>query len=201
MGKLYQIPTGQVLLWIREFVGASGTEGELTAALNARGYYPGPIDYEGRPAASCLIVGDATGARQNAEHRKRDPYSYTRLRAEGGWTILSPFLLRNRTGGTTPMNPLVEESRKQMRRLHETGLLVYSPRCAETSAPFPSLIESLARAKVNAAGKFEKKGHYTHGPDGLRYLARRFLPWGVRPDEPTEIDTDAFNELRSVKLL
>jgi hypothetical protein len=200
VGKLYRLPTGELVLWIRELVGSTGTEADLTLALNSRGYYPGAVDYEGRRAASLLLVGDATGARQNAEHRKRDPYSYTRLRAEGGWTILPPFMIRNRQGASTPMNPLVEESRKQMKALHQAGLLIYAPACAEPASGFPSLLDSLERAKVNGNGKFEKKQHYTHGPDGVRYLAWRFLPRGVVPPAGPGLDEQSENEIRAIRL-
>jgi hypothetical protein len=199
VGKLYRIPTGQIVLYIREFVGLPGTEAELTVALNGRGYYPGPVDYEGRPAQSCLLVGDATGARQNSEHRKRDPYSFTRLRAEGGWNILPPSFIRNLKGGITPWNPLIPDSRKQMKACLITGLILFSPRCEEAPPGFPPLLESMARAKVTLFGKFEKRGHHTHGPDGVRYLAWRFLPRNDAPSRSAPRDIETFEELRRIR--
>jgi hypothetical protein len=196
VGKLYRTPAGELVLAIREFVGTQGTEQDLTMALTARGYFPGPVDYEGRPAASLMLVGDATGARQNAEHRKRDPYSFTRLRADG-WTVLPPAYYGPKR---TPWNPLVPDSRKQMKACFLAGQILLAPECAETGTGFPSLIESFARAKVNSNGRFEKKGHFTHGPDGVRYLAWRFLPRPQPPRPDQSFNREAFDALRSVKI-
>jgi hypothetical protein len=198
IAKLYRTPSGQIVLAVREFVASTGVESDLTLALNSRGYFPGTVDYEGRPAASLLLIGDATGARQNAEHRKRDPYSFTRLRADG-WSVLPPFVVRNQAGGRTPMNPLVEDSRKQMKACFLAGAILISPACSEPASGFPSLTEALARAKVNSNGKFEKKGHYTHGPDCVRYLAWRFLPRNVATPAPKS-DGSVADAVRNIRI-
>lgn len=203
IGKLYRTPAGDLVLHVRECVVSAGVEEDLTRALNARGYYPGPVDYEGKPAASLVLVGDATGARQNAEHRKRDPYSYTRLRADG-WTVIPPYMHRNQKRELTPMNPLVLDSRKQMKAVFVTGAILISPRCAEAEPPFPSLIESLARAKVTAGGHFEKArhDHFTHLPDAVRYLAWRFLPRKAPAPAPgPSFNHAAFDALRKIRVL
>lgn len=196
VGKLYRTQLGEVVLWIKEFIATSGTEEDLTLALTSHGYYPGHVDYEGRPAASLLLIGDATGARQNAEHRKRDPYSFTRLRADG-WSVLPPSFYGPKK---TPWNPLIADSRKQMKAALQAGLIVLSPECSEPSNGFPSLIESMARAKVTVGGKFVKKGHYTHGPDGVRYLAWRFLPRAQPPaiGAPDQKTADAIRSMRLI---
>ena len=200
IGKLYQQAggAGPLLLYVVEFVGTTGTESDLTLALASRGYFPGPVDYEGRPARSCLLVGDATGARQNAEHRKRDPYSFTRLRADG-WSVMPPAFYGPKR---TPWNPLIPDSRKQMKSVFSTGVVAFSPECAEPQEGFPSLLDSFQRAKVNAAGKFDKKKHYTHGPDGVRYMAWRFLPRGQAPPTKTvtPVNTNTLELLRKIRL-
>ncbi len=99
-----------------------------------------------------------------------------------------------------PWNPLVLDSRKQMHQLFADGHILISPACAEVSPGFPSLIESFKRCKVNPAGKFIRKEHFTHGPDGVRYLAWRFLP---RPKPPTPkytFDRETFETLRSIRI-
>jgi hypothetical protein len=196
VGKLYRIPSGDILLWVKEFVTTSGGEEDLTIALNERGYFQGPVDYDGQPAASLLLVGDATGARQNAEHRKRDPYSFTRLKADG-WTVLPPSYYGPKR---TPWNPYIPDSRKQMKSLALSGLILLSPACLEAADGFPALAESFVRAKVTAGGKFDKKGHHTHGPDGVRYLAWRFLA-RPRPPAPPRSDPRTYDAIRNIKVL
>ncbi len=194
IGKFYRTPHGLVVLHIHDVVVTNATEAELTMSLNARGYFPGNVNYEGKPAASVLIVGDATGARQNAEHRKRDPYSFTRLRADG-WKVMPPYFYGKQR---TPMNPLVTDSRKQMKYAFMAGMISIAPSCSEAQAPFPALIESFARAKVNSNGKFEKKGHHTHLPDGVRYLAWWGLPKPTAAPAPVDIETAG--EIRKIRI-
>jgi hypothetical protein len=195
VGRLFRIPTGEVLLYIERFVTTRGTEADLTYALTSAGYFPGSVTYDGAPALSMLLVGDATGARQNAEHRKREPYSFLRLRADG-WHVLPPDYYGPKR---TPWNPRVEESRKQMKALAFAGLILLDPRCREASDGFPALAESFVRAKVTPEGKFVKKGHHTHGPDGVRYLAWRFLPRpDIAPAPPTDVDME--ERIRSIKV-
>jgi hypothetical protein len=194
VGRIWRTPTGLLVLHIERFIATRGSEQDLTIALTSAGFFPGPVDYEGRPAASLLLVGDATGARQNAEHRKRDPYSFTRLRADG-WTVLPPAYYGPKK---TPWNPLVADSRKQMKYLALNGMVLISPACVEAPEGFPSLIESFVRAKVTPDGKFIKKGHHTHGPDGVRYLAWRFMPRPLPPAPPTDLETA--DRLRSIRV-
>jgi hypothetical protein len=196
VGKLYRDERGKVVLWVREFIGTRGTEADLSQAFISHGFYPGKVDYEGKAASSLLIVGDATGARQDAEHLKRNPYSFIQLESDG-WKVIGPMVHhKNRI----PWNPLVLDSRKQMHQLFAEGQILISPSCAEVSPGFPSLIESFKRCKVNEAGKFIRKEHFTHGPDGVRYLAWRFLPRPKPPAPDTSFDYETFNALSRVKL-
>ena len=75
-----------------------------------------------------------------------------------------------------------------------------SPGCAESSPGFPSLIEGLARTKVHSDGSFVKRGHFTHGPDGLRYLAWRFLPRPKPLQRDAGFDEATFDALRRIKI-
>lgn len=198
IGKLYRTPARELVLYIVDFVGTTGTEQDLTVALNSRGYYPGSVDYDGRPAASLLLVGDATGARQDAEHRKRNPYSFMQLQADG-WRVLPPDRIGKKR---TPWNPLIPDSRKQMKACFLSGSILISPKCLEPTAQgFPSLVESFMRAKVNSFGKFEKgkNAPWTHGPDGVRYLAWRFLPRSVAP-KPQGLDDKTFDSLMKLRV-
>jgi hypothetical protein len=57
-----------------------------------------------------------------------------------------------------------------------------SPECKQSPAHgFPSLVDSFRNAKKYGSGKLKEDGNFQHGPDGVRYLAWRFLP---RPQPP-----------------
>lgn len=192
VGKLYRNELGQVVLWIRELVAVGGVEAALSQALVTRGYTPKNV----------LLVGDATGARQNAEHSKRESNSFIQLRNDG-WMVIPPMKHWN-TG--VDWNPLVKDSRDQMHSLFLARQLLISARCDEAQPGrderngFPSLIEGFQRAKVTPAGSFVRKGHLTHGPDAVRYLAWRFLPRAAPlPGEP--LDDKTFEAIRKVRLL
>lgn len=201
VGKLYRVGFGdeaKVVLWIRDFITTNGTERDLSQAFISAGYNPGQVDLDGRPAPgrSLLLVGDATGARQDAEHRRGNPYSFVQLRSDG-WVVIPPM---HHWKNRTPWNPEVRDSRKQMHASFVNGLILISPRCADASPGFPSLVESLARTKVHSDGSFVRRGHFTHGPDGLRYLAWKFLPRSKPAPVSTAPDMETFNQLRGVKL-
>ena len=195
IGKIFRTADAERVLWIRELVATNGTEQDLTLALHSRGYYPGNVDWDGRNVASLLLVGDATGARQNAQHRKRDPYSFIQLRSDG-WSVEPPEYYGPKK---TPWNPLIDDSRKQMKGAFLSGLIVLSPACLEPTNGFPSLVDSFQRTKVTSAGKFVKKGHYTHGPDGVRYLAWRYLP-RAQVAAPPAPDRETAKRIRGIRL-
>jgi len=200
IAKLFRTPApeNKLVLWICDFVATPGVEEDLSQAWITRGYYPGPVNLEGAQAPSLLVVGDATGLRQNAEHRKNQPYSFVRLQSDG-WTVIPP-MRHFKTG--TGLNPLVVDSRAQMHNLLTNSHILISPRCAEPHPGFPSLIESFKRAKVLSGGGLDKKGNFQHGPDGVRYLAWRFMP---RPKPPVPVvsapDLHIFKLLASIRPL
>lgn len=195
LGRLYRESNGLSLLYITEFVGVEGTEADLTMALTARRYYPGSLDYDDQPAIRTLLIGDATGARQSASHRP-EPYSFKQVQADG-WKVLPPDYVGKKR---TPWNPSVNDSRKQMKLLLTTGRIAFSSKCAEAIAGFPSLLDSMQRCKVNAVGKFIKKKHYTHGPDGVRYIAWRFMPRGEIPVPKPRMNRGAVETLARIKI-
>src|SRR5262249_26235629 len=85
--KVYKDHRGQLVLYCAEFITTQGREMDLSQALIDRSYFPAHVDLDGRPATgrSMVIVGDATGDRQSASHRRNDPYSWIALREAGGW--------------------------------------------------------------------------------------------------------------------
>lgn len=185
------------VLWLREFVGVDGVEEALSQELKDRGYWPGPVDERGNPAASCLLVGDATGARQNSEHRKHEPYSFPRMKAEG-WQIIAPATHhKTRRPWWCPVQP----SRMQMKALFTARKILLSPACKVATPPFPSLIDGFVNTKTYESGAFVKgRGHYTHGPDCVRYMAWRFLDKPQPPRAETTFDATTFDQLRTLTI-
>jgi hypothetical protein len=92
-----------------------------------------------------LLIGDATGARQDAEHKWSEPTSYKVFKADG-WLIQPPmYHFRH----NTPWNPLVRDSRAQLHLLFERNRILISEKCREPCEGFSSLVESLRRAKAS----------------------------------------------------
>ena len=79
------------------------------------------------------------------------------------------------------------------------GLIVISSECGEGVNGFPSLLDGLQNTKVTSAGKFVKKGHWTHFPDGLRYLAWKYLPRSQVAAPPAP-DRETANRIRGIRL-
>ncbi len=195
IGKLFRTKWAPVVLWCKQLVGVQGTELHLSWGLHTKGYFPGNVDFDGKRAPSLLLIGDGTGARQAASHRRTDPYSYTQLRGEG-WSVEPPMYYGPKK---TPWNPLVDDSRKQMKACFMNGLIVISSECGEGVNGFPSLLDGLQNTKVTSAGKFVKKGHWTHFPDGLRYLAWKYLPRSQVAAPPAP-DRETANRIRGIRL-
>jgi hypothetical protein len=144
-----------------------------------------------------LLVGDATGARQNAEHRFARPPSFNALRADG-WLIVPPsYHWKHKT----PWNPDVRASLAQMYERFERRAILLSPACKESPQQgFPSLVDSFRNAKKYESGKLREEGNFQHGPDGVRYLAWKFLPRPQPPKADPSFDGSSFDALRGVKL-
>lgn len=173
---------GCLILHIERQVAVRGVEPEFSQALIDAGYSTNGYLPSGERAPSVLLIGDATGARQNAEHRFQKVPSFLAMKNDG-WIIQPPaFHWKHRT----PWNPDVLESLVQMFELLRLRHIVISPRCRTSPAiGFASLVESLKNApKWEHSGKLKDEGGYQHGPDGVRYLAWRFLP---RP-KPQRVD-------------
>jgi len=192
IAKLYRDERGRIILHVIDIVAVRGVEPDFSQGLIAAGYFPA----HGMGGPTALLVGDATGARQNAEHRFAQPPSFTALRADG-WKIVPPMYHWRRG---TPWNPMVRDSRAQMHGLLEQHQILLSERCAEPADGFPSLIESFRRAKVGPRGGLIELGQYQHGPDGVRYLAWRFLP-RPKPQTPAPtLDEQTLDKVRGVKI-
>lgn len=194
VGKLYRDEADELILYVREFVGAPGDERAFAQALEDRGYVPGDVDFDGHPVVgrSLVIVGDGTGDIQDASHRRGTPYSFVQL-ARYGWSVKPP--MRHRSGA--PCNPLIPDSLKQVDTLLRAGAVVFDPACNEAAAEFATLIDGFKKSTINSSGKFVKKGHFTHGPDGVRYMAWRFMP--RNKPLPLPRNTTLLDDLRSIR--
>jgi hypothetical protein len=190
LGKLYRDEEGNLILFIIRTIAVRGVEADFSQALHAAGFAPSA----GQPT-SVLLIADATGARQNAEHKYHEPSSYKYLKADG-WFVQPPMRhWRTRV----PWNPLVADSRDQMHGLFLRHRIVLSQKCEQPTEGFHSLVESFRKAKTGPKGGLLERGGYQHNPDGVRYLAWRFLP-RARPN--VSKDTSGVGDaLRGTKIL
>lgn len=197
IGKLYRDQFNDLILYIHETISAPGDERALTQALVSRNYFPGEVDFERRPrpGRSLLLVGDGTSSTHSTGNRKGEPYTFTQLNAQG-WRVIGPDR-HYRTG--TWINPLVPDSRKQMNAELKAGHILLSPECEQPSAVLPSLVDGFKRTRMLPSGKFEKKGHWTHAPDGVRYLAWLFLPRSAEPPVDQRLDVATFTQLAALR--
>jgi len=189
------LSVGTVVLWACDQINCAGDETAFAEVLERKGYTPHGKPVDGRRTFRSMIVGDGTGARQNAAHRWEDPASFKIMKDEG-WLVLPP----TKTKKGKPDNPLVKDSRAQMwDGFHRRQILV-SPALKEPEEGFNSLIASLQRAKVTAKGALVDKGGYQHAPDPLRYVWWLF---GTHrePPAPQGIDTKTFDALRAIRVL
>jgi hypothetical protein len=190
IAKLYRDERGRILLHVVDTVGVRGVEADFSQALIAGGYVP----KHGMPGKSLLIIGDASGARQNAEHKWQQPTSYTAMQADG-WVVLPPmYHWKTRTA----WNPLVKDSRAQMHLLFSEYQIIYAEACRTPAEGFASLVESTRRAKVGPRGGLIEKGGFQHCPDGVRYLAWAFLPRPQPPQTTSDAATDS--TLRGIRI-
>lgn len=185
------LPVGTVVVWAGDQINCPGDEGAFSDALERKGY----AQNRAMPGASALLIGDGTGARQNAAHRFELPPSFQALKTDG-WNIVPPRYTRKRK----PENPSVKESRAQMWEILNGGAYAIrvSPSLKKGEEGFYSLVSSLQRAKVNTNGNLVGGSH--HAPDGLRYVC-----WwaGPKPQPPRSSPTtdDQFNAVRALRLL
>jgi hypothetical protein len=191
MIKIYEDERGRRVLYVFDFVAARGAEEDLSLALMMRGYGPAGAT----KAIPAVILADGTGERQNAAHNPHANYSYERLSADG-WVVVAPF--RHPVTGRAH-NPPVRDSRAQMHSLLTARQILISPRLCEAMEGFPSLHDCFSRAKALANGKLDKKGHLQHGPDGVRYVAWRYMPLPFRGNSPA-FNRAAFDDLSAIRI-
>jgi hypothetical protein len=197
VGKLYRAEDGRTVLWCCDYIATPGEETAFSAALYRRDYSPYGGLLDGRTTFSALIIGDGTGAKQNAAHIWTLPPSFAAMRNEGWLCVPPQYTQKNRR----PENPLVKESRSQMHAVLQAHQVLISPRLKEPEAGFPALVESMRRAKVTQRGALVEKGGWQHGPDGVRYLAWKFLPRPAPPRAPGGMDDTTADEIRSIRVL
>lgn len=190
LAKLYRDDRGELVLHVVRTIGVRGVESDFSQTLNAEGFTCSPGG-----KTSLLMIADGTGARQNAEHRWGEPDSYRQLKTDG-WYIEPP--MRHWRHGT-PWNPPVPTSRDQMHDCFTRRRILISPQCENPAEGFSSLIDSLRKAKRGPKGGLLEKGGYQHCPDGLRYLAWRFLP-RPQPVAPQGHDSETFEALAKIRL-
>lgn len=190
IAKIYRDERGMLVLYVVRSLAVKGVEADFSQALHSAGFTTTP----GASGVPILLVGDATSARQNAEHRFDRIPSFTAMRNDG-WMIVPPmYHWRTRV----EWNPPVPESRAQVHYLLERNQIRLAPTCSEPGEGFPSLIESLRRAKVGPKGGLVAKGDFQHAPDGMRYLTWRFLP---RPQPaPVRSDTTVIDAVRGIRI-
>jgi hypothetical protein len=191
IAKIYRDERGELVLHVIEPIAVRGVEGDFSGALHAAGYRP----TTGMGGPTVLLIGDATGARQNAEHRWNEPTSYKAIRSDG-WVVAPP--MKHWKHGT-PWNPLVRDSRAQMHAAFSNRQILLGEKCKLPGDGFASLVESFRRAKVGPRGGLIEKGGFQHGPDGIRYLAWRFLPRPKPPAAPP-IDPAFLDKMRTIKI-
>lgn len=184
-----QLPPNSVVLAVYKTIHTRGVESDFSQALHAAGF----------DSSSVLLVGDATGARQDAEHRFGNRPTSFRAMQEDGWIIVPPMYHWKRQ---TPWNPLVAESRAQMHEILTKHQVIFSERCKEPGENLPSLVDSMRRSKVGPKGGLLEAGDYQHGPDGIRYLVWRFLPRPRMKAPPKKVTSSAevLAQLRKFKI-
>lgn len=187
--EILPLPKGTLVIWAGDQINCPGDESSYSDTLDRKGY--APTDGLGKPSA--ILVGDGTGAKQNAAHRWELPVSFVTLKTEG-WNIVPPRWTKRRKAD----NPTVKESRSQMYDLFDARQVLISPRLKQGEEGFYSLVSCLQRAKVNTNGSLVGGNH--HAPDGLRYVCWWAGPTPTPPSTPG-LDDQSFNALRAVRLL
>lgn len=195
VAKLYRTADRRLVLFAERVIGVPGQEDTFSQALIDAGYTGNGYRGDGSTGPRALLIGDATGDRQNSEHKRWLPPSYRALEAHG-WVIKPPmYHHKNRT----PWNPAVLESIDQMFVAFERREILLGPRCREVVTDFsPSLVDCLRNAQKNSFGKLRRGEVFQHPPDGLRYLAWLFLPKPQPKANP--MDRSIYEAMKSLSL-
>lgn len=193
---LLPLPPGTLVMFVAAVVNCPGDETAFSDQLEMAGYSPTGETIAGRKTIRAMIVGDGTGARQNAAHRWELPPSFRTLTNHGGWLVIPPHVSRK----GRPINPRVPERRSHMFKGFAGRQILVDPSLKEPEGGFSSLIESLSRAKVTPRGGLVEAGGWQHAPDGMGYAWFAFGPRGEPPD-PQGVDEKTYNQLAAVQVL
>lgn len=195
VAQLYRTADRRLVLYVERVIGVPGQEDSFSQALVDAGYTTNGYRGDGSTGPKALLIGDATGDRQNSEHKRWLPPSYRALEAHG-W-VIKPPMYHHKT--RTPWNPAVLESIDQMFVVFERREILLGPRCREVVPEFgPSLVDCLRNAQKNSFGKLKKGEVFQHAPDCLRYLAWAFLPKPQPKVAP--MDRTTYEAMKSLRL-
>ena len=193
IAKLYRTPSQELRLHVIRGIGTQGSESAFSQSLIDAGFTGNGFRDDGTRGPKVLLVGDGTGARQNAEHKRQKPPSFHAMKSDG-WVIVAPMLHHK---SRIPWNPDVVASLAQMFELFEARAVLLGLECKQPIQGFPSGIDSFRNAKRSSKGKLDDAGDFQHFCDDVRYLAWKFLP-RPRP-KLAERDPVLLAELRSIK--
>ncbi len=192
VGRLFRTRDGRIVLYLDRVVSCEGQEDAFSQALVDAGYTGNGYRPDGSTGPIALLIGDATGDRQNAAHHNWKPPSYHAMKANG-WVIRPP-MPHHRTG--VPWNPDVFASIDQMFVLFQRREILLSPQCKIATPGFPSAVDSFRNALKSYNGKLRRGDVFQHACDGVRYLAWRFLPRHKAPDQRTAPSLSVFDAVK-----
>jgi len=195
--RFYRMPGGELVAYVERIVSVKGQEDAMSQALFQAGYTTNGFRPDGSPGPIALLVGDATGDRQAADHGHRPP-SFHAMKANG-WVIIAPDR-HHRTGN--PWWAPVLESLNQMFVLFERRHIVLSPECRKPSEAVRSLVDCLRNAMKNElTGKLRKGDPFGHPPDAVRYPIWRFMPRPKKAPVSVTRDEGMAAALRGARIL
>lgn len=193
--RFYRLPSGDLLAHVERIISVRGQEDALSQALFTAGYTYNGWRSNGTQGPIALLVGDATGDRQSADHKYR-PSSFWAM-SNDHWTIIAPDV-HHATGN--PWWAPVLESLAQMYALFERRLVVLSSECRRPSEALPSAVDCFRNALKNEfTGKLRKGDPFGHAPDAVRYPIWRFMP-RHKEEQAAPRDEKLFSDLRSLRL-
>jgi len=194
--RFFRLADGSITAYVDRVISVPGQEEALSQALVTAGYTTNGFHPSGAKGPIALLVGDATGRTQSADHGHRPP-SFWAMEQQG-WVITAPD--RHHSTGNPWWAPVLE-SLAQMYVLFERRQVVLGPECRKPSEALSSLVDCLRNAmKSEYTGKLRKGDPFGHAPDALRYPMWLLMdkPKATPPDQ--RLDATTFNALASLRL-